>query len=428
MNPLAQNLNNELYQYNPEVLSMLSQLGKEMFYPKGILSQSADAKSTKYNATIGMATDKDGKMYANELYGVFNHLSPDEIFPYAPPQGIEGLRTLWQEKILKENPDLKSHMISKPIVTNALTHGLSLIGDLFVDTNDTILLPSHNWGNYKLIFNTRHQANINTYDIFDNNGHYATDALVSTLEHYTSDKVIMILNYPNNPTGYTPTKQEVKTIVEAIEALANKGTKVIAVVDDAYYGLFYEDVYTQSIFTALTTLNHKNILPVRLDGATKEFFAWGLRVGFMTFGIHNDTAQQVLEAKVKGLIRSNISSGPMPSQNAIKYVLEHHEQFNKEIQANINTLQERYAVTKEVVYDKQYQRHWQAYDFNSGYFMALKVNGVDPEELRVHLINKYSIGIIALNDTDIRVAFSCVEKDDIPHVFNSIAQAIEDLK
>ena len=428
MNPLAQNLNNELYQYNPEVLSMLSQLGKEMFYPKGILSQSADAKSTKYNATIGMATDKDGKMYANELYGVFNHLSPDEIFPYAPPQGIEGLRTLWQEKMLKENPDLKSHMISKPIVTNALTHGLSLIGDLFVDTNDTILLPSHNWGNYKLIFNTRHQANINTYDIFDNNGHYTTDALVSTLEHYTSDKVIMILNYPNNPTGYTPTKQEVKTIVEAIEALANKGTKVIAVVDDAYYGLFYEDVYTQSIFTALTTLNHKNILPVRLDGATKEFFAWGLRVGCMTFGIHNDTAQQVLEAKVKGLIRSNISSGPMPSQNAIKYVLEHHEQFNKEIQANINTLQERYAVTKEVVYDKQYQRHWQAYDFNSGYFMALKVNGVDPEELRVHLINKYSIGIIALNDTDIRVAFSCVEKDDIPHVFNSIAQAIEDLK
>lgn len=428
MNPLAQNLNNELYQYNPEVLSMLSQLGKEMFYPKGILSQSADAKSTKYNATIGMATDKDGKMYANELYGVFNHLSPDEIFPYAPPQGIEGLRTLWQEKILKENPDLKSHMISKPIVTNALTHGLSLIGDLFVDTNDTILLPSHNWGNYKLIFNTRHQANINTYDIFDNNGHYTTDALVSTLEHYTSDKVIMILNYPNNPTGYTPTKQEVKTIVEAIEALANKGTKVIAVVDDAYYDLFYEDVYTQSIFTALTTLNHKNILPVRLDGATKEFFAWGLRVGFMTFGIHNDTAQQVLEAKVKGLIRSNISSGPMPSQSAIKYVLEHHEQFNKEIQTNINTLQERYAVTKEVVYDKQYQRHWQAYDFNSGYFMALKVNGVDPEELRVHLINKYSIGIIALNDTDIRVAFSCVEKDDIPHVFNSIAQAIEDLK
>ncbi|MDU6794028.1 MAG: aspartate aminotransferase, partial [Staphylococcus sp.] len=75
-----------------------------------------------------------------------------------------------------------------------------------------------------------------------------------------------------------------------------------------------------------------------------------------------------------------------------------------------------------------YKQHWQAYDFNSGYFMALKVIGVNPEELRVHLIDKYSIGIIALNDTDIRIAFSCVEKNDIPHVFDSIAKAIDDLK
>lgn len=66
-------------------------------------------------------------------------------------------------------------------MTNALTHGLSLVGDLFVDTNDTILLPSHNWGNYKLVFGTRHSAQIDTYSIFDNEGHYTTQALVETL-------------------------------------------------------------------------------------------------------------------------------------------------------------------------------------------------------------------------------------------------------
>ncbi|PNZ70770.1 aminotransferase class I/II-fold pyridoxal phosphate-dependent enzyme [Staphylococcus croceilyticus] len=428
MNPLAQNLNDQLVNERPEILSMLSNLGQSMYYPKGILSQSAEAKSTKYNATIGMATNKDGKMYAPALYDVYNHLSPDEVFPYAPPQGIESLRDLWQQKMLKENPDLTAQTISRPIVTNALTHGLSLVADLFVDSGDTLLLPTHNWGNYKLIFDTKHGANIETYSIFDQEGHYTTNSLVSTLENCNQDKVLLILNYPNNPTGYTPTKDEVKTIVSAIEQLANKGTKVIAVVDDAYYGLFYEDVYTQSIFTAITQLDSKNILPIRLDGATKEFFAWGLRVGFITFGLNNDTAKDVLEAKVKGLIRSNISSGPMPSQSAIQYVLEHHEQFDKEIQANIDTLQSRYEVTKEVIYDDKYKEHWTAYDFNSGYFMAVKVNGVNPEELRKHLIDKYSIGIIALNDTDIRIAFSCVEKEDIPHVFDSIAQAIDDLK
>ena len=37
----------------------------------------------------------------------------------------------------------------------------------------------------------------------------------------------------------------------------------------------------------------------------------------------------------------------MPSQSAIKYILENHEQFDKEIQANVKTLQERYEVTKK---------------------------------------------------------------------------------
>lgn len=428
MNPLAQNLNEQLKQSNPEIFFMLSDLGQNMFYPKGILSQSAEAKSTKYNATIGMATNDNGKMYANALNQMFNELSPDEIFPYAPPQGIEELRDLWQEKMLKDNPDLTKEVMTRPIVTNALTHGLSLVADLFINSGDTILLPEHNWGNYKLVFNTRHNANIDTYPIFDENGHYTTKSLVKSLEAYNKDKVVMILNYPNNPTGYTPNNEEVQTIVNAIKSLAEKGTQVVAVIDDAYYGLFYEDVYTQSLFTALTNIQSKNVLPVRLDGATKEFFAWGFRVGFITFGVEDASTKDVLEAKTKGLIRSNISSGPLPSQSAVKHVLKNNVQFNKEIEQNITTLRERYEVTKTVVYADQYQSHWQAYDFNSGYFMAIKVKDVNPETLRQHLIEKYSIGVIALNETDIRIAFSCVEKDDIPHVFDSIAKAIDDLR
>ena len=117
-------------------------------------------------------------------------------------------------------------------------------------------------------------------------GHYTTNSLVSTLDNFKQDKAIIILNYPNNPTGYTPTKEEVLTIVSAIERLAEKGTKVITVVDDAYYGLFYEDVYTQSIFTAITQLDSKTFYQYALTVQLK-IFAWGLRVGFLTFGLSN---------------------------------------------------------------------------------------------------------------------------------------------
>ena len=84
---------------------------------------------------------------------------------------------------------------------------------------------------------------------------------------------------------------------------------MITVVDDAYYGLFYEDVYTQSIFTAITQLDSKTFYRYALTVQLKNFCL----VGF-TFGLNNQKAKDVLEAKVKGLIRSNISSGAMPSK------------------------------------------------------------------------------------------------------------------
>ena len=44
MNPLAQSLNEQLQQSNATAFAMLSDLGQNMFYPKGILSQSAEQR------------------------------------------------------------------------------------------------------------------------------------------------------------------------------------------------------------------------------------------------------------------------------------------------------------------------------------------------------------------------------------------------
>jgi hypothetical protein len=44
MNPLAKELNRIIEDQNPHVFCMLSEVGKHLFFPKGILSQSAEAK------------------------------------------------------------------------------------------------------------------------------------------------------------------------------------------------------------------------------------------------------------------------------------------------------------------------------------------------------------------------------------------------
>ena len=43
LNPLAQNLAEKLSQAAPEVLDMLSAYGRGIYFPKGILTQSAEA-------------------------------------------------------------------------------------------------------------------------------------------------------------------------------------------------------------------------------------------------------------------------------------------------------------------------------------------------------------------------------------------------
>ena len=68
------------------------------------------------------------------------------------------------------------------------------------------------------------------------------------------------------------------------------------------------------------------------------------------------------------------------------------------------------------------------YPFNSGYFMCVKVKGVDAEKLRVHLLDRHQVGLIATSPTDIRVAFSCLELDQIEPLFEALDQAIRELR
>ena len=59
VNPLAADLNQTLKDQAPEVFEMLSAYGRRIYFPKGILSQSAEAKAKahRFNATIGIATE-----------------------------------------------------------------------------------------------------------------------------------------------------------------------------------------------------------------------------------------------------------------------------------------------------------------------------------------------------------------------------------
>jgi aspartate/methionine/tyrosine aminotransferase len=247
MNPIAKELNDIILGANGNVFDMLSDVGKNLFFPRGILTQSAEAKEKahRFNATIGMATEKGVTMHLPSIMGKLNGISADEALTYAPSFGIMPLRKTWRKQLFEKNPSLKDQDISLPVVTNAITHGLSVVADMWVDPGDVIVLPDKIWGNYNLIFSVRRGARIVHYPLFQTGEGFNLEAFETCVrkEAEKAKKVIALLNFPNNPTGYTPTPAEADRISDILITMAQNGTNVIAVTDDAYFGLFYEIAY-----------------------------------------------------------------------------------------------------------------------------------------------------------------------------------------
>ena len=410
LNPLVKELNETLQKESPAIYDMLSDLGKSLFYPKGILSQSAEAGKLayKFNATIGIATENGIPMHFDHIQEGLSAYDPKDIYPYAPPAGKEALRVEWKKKIKKDNPSLEGKQISMPMVTNALTHGLSIAADLFVEQGDTVVLPDKYWGNYNFIFGVRRQSNVATYPLFNEQNEYNVKGLEEVVMKQ-GKKVIVLLNFPNNPTGYTPGEAEVKEIVAVLERAAQAGKNIIALIDDAYFNLFYGDSIKESIFSKLVNV-HERILPIKIDGATKENYVWGFRVGFITYGLPNLDTLTVLEQKTKGLIRGTVSSCSHPSQTFVLEAMQSPE-YDKQQAIKCDIMKRRALKVKDIVENNEkFNEVWTPYPFNSGYFMCIKLKDIHADELRLNLLNNCGVGTIAINNTDLRIAFSCVRR------------------
>lgn len=424
----AVDLNEAICSVNPHIFNMLSDRGKSIFFPKkGILSQSAEAKGVKINGTIGVAQEDDGNPMVLKSVSTLLNLKNNEAFAYAPSFGRPEIRTIWKGTILKKNPLLQGKNYSLPVVTSALTHGLSMAGYLFVNDGDEIISPDLYWENYDLIFTSAYGAELKFFPAFVKNNSFNTDGLKNMLENSKPGKKIILLNFPNNPSGYTVTENEAAEIKNILVNYANKGNDLVVMIDDAYFGLVYEKgILKESIFSYLADA-HENILAVKFDGPTKEDYVWGFRTGFITFACAKNSVAlySALESKIAGAIRGNISSASNIGQTLLLSAYANGSYEDEKI-AKFDILKRRYEKICQILKaHPEYTRYFTALPFNSGYFMCVQIAGKNAENVRKILIEKYSTGVIAQGEV-IRIAFSSVPIDLLEEMFDNIYHASQD--
>ncbi|MEE9377926.1 MAG: aminotransferase class I/II-fold pyridoxal phosphate-dependent enzyme [Candidatus Lokiarchaeia archaeon] len=443
----------------------LSEIGKRIFLPDGIFYWSGRAKNeAELIGTLGAAYGFENDFieggstdwlpcYLREITD-YSNLSVKQIIPYTSIGGLLETRKIWKDWIIKKSlysekeASLLSRLekyITTPVITGGVTNGIFQACSMFLNPSDYIIVPNKRWGNYDNIIYKFIGAKTQSFEFFKEN-EMNIDGLRSAIEKIAKiqEKIVLLLNFPNNPTGYVPKKEEASNLVEMLKDSQTTHDKpIIVLVDDAYEPYVYkDDVLDKSIFYDLHQLD-ENVIPIKLDGITKELLIYGGRVGFLTLGLKPSwiadeeelqNLKDEIHNKLEGFIRATISNCNSFYQVLIHKLFEENgfEQIIKSREGVYKLLKKRYETINSEL--KKINNPNISIDPNSGgffVFVNLDSNKIKAGKFADHLLKEYKVGIIPIEKLDeningIRIAYCSIDLSKIPELVKRIDLALKD--
>ena len=228
----------------------------------------------------------------------------------------------------------------------------------------------------------------------NNENNYLPD--IFTLKEEELDKVkVVLLNYPNNPTGAKCNKEYISRLVN----LANKHDFII-INDGAYIDLCGSD-------NPLSFLSVNKSRIIELYSASKTFGMTGARLGFVA---GNSKIIKVLKE-----YRDQENSGQfIPLQLAYKYCLDH---------VNVNEIRYKYLNRSKIVYDIMNKLGFYGDKYKGSFYLYFKCPRYIDEEkienvtyLANILKNKYSILIIPYKSVNCFRVSLTYKNDSDPYI------------
>lgn len=402
----------------PALSAALSPLGRRV----------AERPDPALHGTTGQVTGGEAAAQPPAVARAFRLGAEDlhQALHYSPVEGLPELRRRWREWQRRDVPEAVPSTL--PLVTAGLTHALSLAADVFGGEGRAVAFPSPFWGNYRQTFATRTGARVLTAPAYGD-GRYNVQAIPQALADLPpGDPAVAILNLPSNPGGYAPDPAERRALLEALLGEAERRPLVV-LCDDAYAGLVYEDeIPRASLFWDMVEA-HPNLVPVKIDGGTKEFSFFGGRVGFLTFGLPADSgAARSLESKLRCLSRATLGSPPASSQVVLLQALR-QPGIEQEVEKVRALLEGRYRALKGAL-GKADPALLRALPFNSGCFALVELPeplGITADEARRHLLAHQDVGLISIEPRYLRIAHCAVDASALPELVRRLEQGIAEL-
>ena len=238
---------------------------------------------------------------------------------YLPVQGLEKLR----EKIAQHTNHLLTHtqLDAKNVFIGPGSKELIYLAQLAIDA--PLLLPNPSWVSYAP---QAHIIEKDTYWIPTKRNHWKleADVLKMYIEQNSITKGILVLNYPNNPSGQSFSSSELEALAEVCRQ------HNLIVISDEIYGLLSFDNEYQSI---------SNYYPegtLITSGLSKWAGAGGWRLGLMI--IPNELS--LLYQTMCALASETFSAVSAPIQYAAITAYEEHPFLDNYVSASRSILKE----------------------------------------------------------------------------------------
>lgn len=221
-------------------------------------------------------------------------LQPDEAIdfsaslnPYGPPKFILNEIKSIKKKNISFYPDPEAKELrrklgsslginsNKLIITAGISELIDLIGKVFIGEGTRVLTLQHTYGEYERVATTNNE---NIKKVKMPNLEMEVNPIISEIENNT----VTFLCNPNNPTGDSLTKADIKRILKR-----TKEKNSLLVIDEAYRDFLNHELNLKDLITS-------NLILMR--SFTKIFGIPGIRIGY---GITSkDNIEYLMKAKI----------------------------------------------------------------------------------------------------------------------------------
>ncbi len=433
----------------------LSERGHAVRMPPGIrVWGERAAKAGGLDATMGVVTAPAGMLdpaagadsiaYLPAIRAAFAGWTPAEVFPYAPVAGLPAFRQGWRRWIagkaagsFEPESAAEEDRLTSPVATAGVTGGLCATALLVLDPGDPVLVPAHRWDGYDTTFGSVAGARLEGVPLLSG-GAWDVAGWARAMEARAAagQRVVCVLNFPHNPTGYVPTADEAEAFAAAAAAVAEaSGRPVVVICDDAYEGYVYTDRPAGSVFYRLID-RHPRLLPVKCDGITKELLFWGGRLGAVTAALprSGDPAERAAaaaewEAKLSAVVRGMISSASTAVQSLVARVLADPEALLAAREPILRLLAERRVAMAAALETDAARKAFQADPFHGGLFALLHLRRGDAVAVAEGLLEERRIGVVPFRDPEgglnaLRITYATLPTERIADVVDQAAELV----